>query len=51
MPPLGPGAGDWRVYLTSPESERELIVARGSAREDDARSLAAAVAAALAQTP
>jgi hypothetical protein len=51
VPPLGPGAGDWRVYLTSPESERELIVTRGHEREDDARSLAAAVAAALAQTP
>ena len=51
VPPLGPGAGDWRIYLTTPEGERELVVARGSEREDDARSLAATVAAALAQTP
>jgi hypothetical protein len=51
VPPLGPGAGDWRVYLTTPEGERELTVARGGERDDDARSLAAAVAAALAQTP
>jgi hypothetical protein len=40
-----------RVYLTTPDGERELVVARGSAREDDARELAAAVAAAVAQTP
>ena len=51
VPPLGPGDGDWRVYLTTPEGERELTVARGSAREDDARELAAVVAAAVAQTP
>jgi hypothetical protein len=48
VPPLGPGAGDWRVYLTTPEGEREFVVARGREREDDARELAAAVAAALA---
>ena len=48
VPPLGPGAGDWRVYLTTPEGERELVVARSREREDDARELAAAVAAALA---
>jgi hypothetical protein len=51
VPPLGPGAGDWRIYLTTPEGERELVVTRRNEREDDARSLAAAVAAALAQTP
>lgn len=51
VPPLGPGDGDWRVYLTTPDAERELTVARGSAREDDARELAAAIAAAVAQTP
>jgi hypothetical protein len=47
VPPLGPAAGDWRIYLTTPDDERELIVARRCEREDDARSLAAA----LAQTP
>jgi len=51
VPPLGPGTGDWCVYLTTPDGERALTVARGREREDDARSLAAAVAAALAQTP
>ena len=50
VPPLGPGAGDWRIYLTTPDGERELVVARGSERERDARELAAAVAAALGQT-
>jgi hypothetical protein len=51
VPPLGPGDGDWRVYLTTPDGERELVVARRHEREDDARELAAAVAAALGQTP
>jgi hypothetical protein len=51
VPPLGPGDGDWRVYLTTPDGERELVVTRGREREDDARELAAAVAAALGQTP
>jgi hypothetical protein len=51
VPPLGPGSGDWCVYLTTPDDERVLTVARRREREDDARSLAAAVAAAVAQTP
>jgi|tagenome__1003787_1003787.scaffolds.fasta_scaffold20570553_1 hypothetical protein len=51
IPPLGPDAGDWRVYLTSANGERELVVARGRRREDDARSLAVAVATALAEPP
>jgi hypothetical protein len=47
LPPLGPGDGDWAVFLTTPDArECELTVGRGRGREADARALAGAVAGA-----
>jgi hypothetical protein len=52
VPPLGPGPGEWTIYLTGADGdERELRVERGRGRRDDAGALAEAVARALATPP